>query len=192
MMAELPHFHSHGTDSSTSFSGAAKFVEDSSHLENAPTEKKSDDFLVDFTPHDPGDPRNWPTWRKWLILLSLTVANFATLWNASGYSTIVNDFPMHFGTSREVAALPIALYVFGLAFGPMTLAPLSEYYGRTPIYLVSLFVSMLFMMATALVPTASGFIILRFFSGFFCSAAISQYPTRPCKWVIRPQSLKYN
>jgi DHA1 family multidrug resistance protein-like MFS transporter len=38
-------------------------------------------------------------------------------------------FEAEFGTSAEVAVLLLTLYIVGLAFGPMALAPLSEYYG---------------------------------------------------------------
>lgn len=89
-----PNHHLHGVDSPPSLPDAAKLFEGTSHLDNAPTEKKSHDNLVDFTPNDPGDPRNWPAWRKWLISLSLTVVNFATLWNTSGYTTVQIEFPM--------------------------------------------------------------------------------------------------
>jgi MFS family permease len=99
-------------------------------------------------------------------MLDWEIANSLMFWwNASGYTTVQDEFPTYLGTSMEVAVLPLTLYVFGLTFGPMTLAPLSEYYGRTPIYLISLVASMLFVLATALVPDASGFIILRFIAG---------------------------
>ncbi|KUJ16879.1 MFS multidrug transporter-like protein [Mollisia scopiformis] len=135
--------------------------------------KKRDSNLVEFAPNDPSDPRNWPAWRKWSIILSITFANFTVIWNASGYTTALTMFEEKWGTSAEVAVLPLTLYVLGLAIGPMLLAPLSEYFGRTPVYLSMFLISALFLLGTAVVPTITGFMILRFITGFFCSASIA-------------------
>jgi hypothetical protein len=56
---------------------SAKSVENASDLDKPSTENP-DTILVEYTPNDPEDPRNWPPSRKWLILISLTFANFAT------------------------------------------------------------------------------------------------------------------
>lgn len=40
-----------------------------------------------------------------------------------------------FGNSRIVATLGLTLFVFGLGLSPMILGPLSEFYGRRPIYI---------------------------------------------------------
>lgn len=42
--------------------------------------------------------------------------------------------------SSEVATLLIALFVAGYCVGPLLWGPLSEQYGRRPIFLVSFFV----------------------------------------------------
>lgn len=146
---------------------------DASHDSNIA--RKDDANLIEFAPNDPGDPRNWPAWRKWSIVLALTIANFSVIWNASGYTTAQKMFEEKWGTSAEIAVLPLSLYVIGLAFGPMMLAPLSEYYGRTPVYLSTFFITTLFLMATALVPTLAGFMIIRVITGFFCSASIGTF-----------------
>jgi MFS family permease len=85
------------------------------------------------------------------------------------------EFASDFETSSEIAVLPLTLYVIGLAFGSMIFAPLSEYYGRTPVYLVSFLGTALWLMATALVESVAGFMILRFITGLFCSASIGKW-----------------
>ena len=42
-----------------------------------------------------------------------------------------------FGVSKEVTILGISLFVAGLGCGPLLLGPLSEFYGRNPVYLIS-------------------------------------------------------
>lgn len=140
---------------------------------NPPT--KNDPNLIEFSPNDPEDPRNWSPLRKWSKIIAITIANLTVIWNASGYTTAQMMFEEQWGVSAEVSVLPLTLYVLGLAVGPMLLAPLSEYFGRTPVYLLTFLISTLFLLGTAVVPTISGFMILRFITGFFCSASIGAY-----------------
>lgn len=58
----------------------------------------------------------------------------------------------------------------------MSLAPLSEYFGRSPIYIVSYGIYLLFLLGTALVQNLGGFLVLRFLSGAFASVTIGIYP----------------
>ncbi|TGO38781.1 hypothetical protein BHYA_0067g00110 [Botrytis hyacinthi] len=148
-------------------------VEDKIRNEDRRENTELDADLVEFVPNDPENPLNWTSLRKWSIVLSLTIANFSCLWIASGYSPAIPDFEERFGTSAEIATLPLVCYVLGLGFGPMLLAPLSEYYGRTPVYLANFFITTLLLIGTALVDDVPGFIILRFITGFFASASIT-------------------
>ena len=79
--------------------------------------------LVSFSPGDPTNPRNWPTWRKWSIVITISLIDLTVSFTASGFSPPAKDF----GVSGEVATLGLSLCVLGFALGPMTLAPLSEY-----------------------------------------------------------------
>ncbi|KAE8448794.1 hypothetical protein EG329_008796 [Mollisiaceae sp. DMI_Dod_QoI] len=80
-----------------------------------------------------------------------------------------------FGVSAEVGTLGLSLYVLGLALGPMTLAPLSEYLGRSPIYIVSYGIYLLFLVGTALVKNLGGFLVLRILSGMFAAVTIANF-----------------
>lgn len=65
--------------------------------------------------------------------------------------------------------------MLGSAFGPMTLAPLSEYFGRSPIYIVSYGVYLFFVLGTALVENVGGFLVLRFLSGWFAAVTTANF-----------------
>ena len=82
--------------------------------------------LVTFPLGDPEDPRNWPLWRKWSIVLAIMVIDLSVSWIASGFSPASMKFSKDLGVSEEVATLGLSLTVLGFALGPMTLAPLSE------------------------------------------------------------------
>lgn len=57
----------------------------------------------------------------------------------------------------------------------MTLAPLSEYFGRRPVYIVSYGIFLLLLLATTYVNSLAPFLILRLFSGYFSSTTISNF-----------------
>lgn len=82
--------------------------------------------LVHFTPGDPEDPRNWPRWRKWLMIGPIILIDLSVSWGASGFSPASKQFADEFRLPPGMGTLGLSSYILGLAFGPMTLAPLSE------------------------------------------------------------------
>jgi MFS family permease len=131
--------------------------------------------VVTFGQNDPDDPRNWPHLRKWLMVAVIIPIDLSVSWGASGFSPAAGDFAKDVGVSPHVATLGLSLYVLGLAFGPMTLAPLSEYFGRRPVYIVSYGIFLLLLLATTYVETLAPFLVLRLFSGYFASTTISNF-----------------
>lgn len=77
--------------------------------------------------------------------------------------------------SAHVATLGLSMYILGLAFGPMSLAPLSEYYGRRPVYIFAYGTFLLLLLATTYVRSLAPFLLLRMFSGYFSSTTISNF-----------------
>lgn len=130
---------------------------------------------ITFLPNDPKDPRNFPIWRKWSIVASITLVDLTVSFGASGHSPATTKLVEDFGVSSELGTLGLSLYVLGLALGPMSLGPLSEYYGRTPLYILPYGVFLLFLIGTALVQNIAGFLVLRFFSGLFASVTIANF-----------------
>jgi MFS family permease len=149
-----------------------------SHAEDAPLLSNSSSSIanvVAFSPNDPEDPRQWSRLRKWLMVAAIIPIDLSVSWAASGFSPVAGDFADEVGVPAHVATLGLSLYVLGLAFGPMTLAPLSEYYGRRPIYIVSYGLFLLLLLATSYVESLAPFLVLRFFSGYFSSTTISNF-----------------
>jgi multidrug resistance protein len=71
-----------------------------------------------------------------------------------------------FGNSRIVSTLGLSTFVLGLAFGPMLFSPLSEFYGRRPIYLVSWAMFLIWIIPSAVAPNIATVIVSRFLDGF--------------------------
>lgn len=82
--------------------------------------------IVHFFPGDLEDPRNWPRWKKWLMIGPILLIDLSVSWGASGFSPASRKFAHEFGLPAGLGTLGLSSYVLGLAFGPMTLAPLSE------------------------------------------------------------------
>lgn len=63
--------------------------------------------------------------------------------------------------------------MLAIALFPMALAPLSELYGRRPIYLISVTTYTLLFIPQCLTRNFAGFAVARFWSGAACSVANS-------------------
>lgn len=77
-----------------------------------------------------------------------------------------------FGTSNIVATLGLSTFVLGIAFGPVW-SPLSEFYGRRPVYLGSFLLFLIWLVPSAVAQNIETMIIARFFQGFSGSAFLS-------------------
>lgn len=78
-----------------------------------------------------------------------------------------------FGVSAEVATLGLSMYILGFAIGPLLLAPLSEHYGRNPVYIGSWFILFIFQLPLALAPNIATVIVCRLIQGFGGSAPLT-------------------
>jgi MFS family permease len=147
----------------------------SASREDEPLLPRTPANVITFEPNDPEDPRNWSRARKWLMVAAIVPIDLSVSWGASGFSPVAGDFAKDMDVSPSVAILGLSMYVLGLAFGPMTLAPLSEYFGRRPVYIVSYGVFLLLLLGTTYVESLGPFLVLRLFSGFFASTTISNF-----------------
>lgn len=70
------------------------------------------------------------------------------------------------GTSRLLSTVGLSVYVLGIALGPLLTSPLSEWFGRKPIYLASWFMFTIWNIPPAVAKKIPIIIISRFFAGF--------------------------
>jgi len=77
-----------------------------------------------------------------------------------------------FGNSTLVATLGLSTFVLGIALGPAW-SPLSEFYGRRPIYIGSFVVFIVFLVPSAVARNIETMIIARFLQGLAGSAFLS-------------------
>lgn len=74
-----------------------------------------------------------------------------------------------------VATLGVTTYLFGLAVGSLVLAPVSEVFGRRPVYVGSMFVFCLLVLPCAKATSMWEILVVRFF-GF---VVFSLFPSPP-------------
>ncbi|KAI1349158.1 cycloheximide resistance protein [Xylaria sp. FL0043] len=123
---------------------------------------------------DPENPYNWTTWRKFLncgcISFQTFISPLASSIFAPGVPLVLEEFH---STSPEIATFVVSVYLLGFAAGPVLLAPLSEIYGRLPVYHVCNVGFVAFSVACALAPSLPALIGFRFLAGLFGVAPVT-------------------
>ena len=123
--------------------------------------------------HDPMNPRCMSHGRKWIIVLIVSAGSTCVTCASSMYTLTYAQITSEFRVSRVVATLGLSLFVVGLGIGPMVLGPLSEFYGRRPIYVVSFTFFLVWLIPCAVAKNIGTELIARFIDGLAGSAFLS-------------------
>ncbi|ORX38301.1 hypothetical protein BD324DRAFT_655675 [Kockovaella imperatae] len=147
--------------------------EEEQEREEMRKQKGPDPWAVKFAPGEASNPKNWSVGYRWYLtgIAGLTVLN--STFASSAPSGIVEDMEKTFGFGREIATLTIALFVAGYCVGPLVWGPLSESYGRRPIFLLSFLVYTGFQVGCALSPNTASILVFRFLGGCFAAAPLT-------------------
>ncbi|KAI9640355.1 hypothetical protein NHQ30_011100 [Ciborinia camelliae] len=125
-------------------------------------------------PDDPENPMNWKGWMKFfncfLVSAICFVTPLASSMFAPGVPALMEEFH---STNSELAGFVVSVYVLGFAFGPLFLAPLSEIYGRLPIYHICNSLFICFSVACALATNLNMLVGFRFLAGVWGSAVLT-------------------
>lgn len=100
--------------------------------------------------------------------MTATIA-FCSSIHTAAISSIAEDL----NCSRTVATLGVSTFLLGFASGPLIFAPLSEVYGRNPVYRTTLALFVLFNLGCALSPNIAALLVFRFLCGFFGSPTVT-------------------
>ena len=83
---------------------------------------------------------------------------------------------LDFNASEEKVTLGVTTYLIGLAVGSVILAPISEIYGRRPVYMASMLLFMLLIIPCGLATSLAEVLVVRFFGAVAGSAMIANAP----------------
>ena len=96
-------------------------------------------FRVDFDAADKRDPKNWSVAYRILVIGMFAYTTLATGIYSTAYSSGIPQMVSELGVvNASLPLLGISLYLVGLALGALIMAPLSETFGRRPMYAVGL------------------------------------------------------
>ncbi|GME39463.1 Major facilitator superfamily protein [Neofusicoccum parvum] len=128
-----------------------------------------DDSLVWWDgPDDPTNPQNWSPRKKWLNIGLCSAITFVTPLASSMFAPGVPEVLETFNSSsRLLSSFVVSVFVLGFAIGPLIIAPLSEIYGRIPLYHVGNVGFFVFTIACAVADSMGMLIAFRLLSGCF-------------------------
>jgi multidrug resistance protein len=133
-------------------------------------------FEIDFDENDPGDPQHFSLWYKALILFVMSFGTTTTVLYSTSYTAAIPGMRDTFGVGDTVSVLGVTTYLFGMATGSVILAPLSEMFGRRPIYMIAMGLFVVFVIPCAVAKNFETILITRFFAAFCAAAMISNAP----------------
>lgn len=111
------------------------------------------------------NPRNWATWYKGLIIAVVSWGTWVAVVYSTSYTTGLSEMMHDFNINSEpVVTLGVTTYLVGLAIGSVILAPVSEMYGRRPVYIGSMFVFMILFIHCGIGSSLAEVLVVRFFA----------------------------
>ncbi|KAI0418628.1 major facilitator superfamily domain-containing protein [Xylaria grammica] len=138
------------------------------------TDDHEDPFEVSFDgDDDPMCPRSMPLARKWFLVCLVGLGSLCVTCTSSIYTATYSQMNPEFDQSDIVATLGLSTFVLGIASGPLFLGPLSEFYGRRPIYLGSWSMFVIWLIPCAVARNTATMVTVRFLDGFAGSAFLS-------------------
>ncbi|KAI8987432.1 major facilitator superfamily domain-containing protein [Mycotypha africana] len=128
---------------------------------------------VNWDVNDPECPYNWSLRYRWFHTIMVACLVVSAAFGSSVVTGRINGVVESFGCSEEVAILQVSLMVFGFMFGPLLWSPLSELFGRKPIYVIALGIYVIFNIPCAVAKNIETVLVCRFFAGFFASCSLT-------------------
>ncbi|KAH7408112.1 major facilitator superfamily domain-containing protein [Phaeosphaeria sp. MPI-PUGE-AT-0046c] len=119
------------------------------------------------------NPRSWPKWRKMANVGVIALMSILSPLVSSMFTPGIDEIAKDLKCSTTAVIGTTTGFVVMLGVGPLLLAPLSETFGRRPIYLVCFTIFTLLQIPTALAPNIAFLISVRSLAGFFGSVGIA-------------------
>lgn len=145
-------------------------------ISQLPSIQNPPDYEVYWTPDDAENPRLWPLWYKGLSIVTISLGATVVSLYSTVYTSGIPGLQEEFHISKIVGLLGVFTYLLGMAMGTFVSAPLSEVFGRRPVYLVSMGIFLLLVLPSALAPNIEAILISRFFGGLFASTVMGNSP----------------
>jgi len=119
-------------------------------------------------------PINWTVKKKWTNCSIISALTFLTPLASSMAAPAVPLIMANFkSTNSTLASFIVSIYILGYAIGPLFIAPLSEMYGRMPVYHICNVMFVVWNVACALAPSLGSLLAFRLLAGIAGSCPIT-------------------
>ncbi|KAI9682220.1 MAG: hypothetical protein M1817_000274 [Caeruleum heppii] len=125
-------------------------------------------FVVGYEGEKDGlNPRNWNKGLRVKATILIACIGFVVGFASSVDSAVLQKAAEEFAVSDIVESLATGIFLIGFGFGALMAGPVSETIGRNPVYITTLAIYMVWIMASALAPNIAAQLAFRFLAGFF-------------------------
>ncbi|PWY97676.1 MFS general substrate transporter [Testicularia cyperi] len=135
---------------------------------------------------DPKHPFNLPTWRKLLMLATVSLTAFAANEMAAAHLTAFHQVSLTFDRTITAVANTIGISILGLGTGPLLWNAIAESLGRRPAYLVAWTLYLPCVVWLSVATSYNSFAAARFFAGF-CSSVSQTVPASIISETFLPE-----
>ena len=146
------------------------------HITTVTTNMTTDPrFDVDF---DEGEsPQDWSMAKKSMVIFFMSFSTLVVVMYSTSYTAGIPGMMITFDVKNKTnLVLGLTTYLAGLALGSVILAPLSEMYGRRPVYLIAVAMFTVLIIPCGLAQNLATVLAVRFFGAFAGAAMISNAP----------------
>ncbi|OBZ78241.1 hypothetical protein A0H81_02454 [Grifola frondosa] len=175
------------TSSQSKLQGGSSLAPEEVSTTVATDSPSPDSFLVAFDPDGHDNPKNWSRRKRWYMTWFAGILGFNATFASSAPSGVAEGLIIQFGLSPELATLTISLFVVGYCVGPLFWGPLSEQYGRRPIFLVSFPIYTCFQVGCALSRNKASIIVFRLLGGLFAAAPLTNMLSSLTSGMRKPE-----
>lgn len=119
------------------------------------------------------NPHNWSYVTRIGATLMIAAIGFVVGFASSIDASVVKKASMDFNVSEVAELCATGLYLIGFGVGGLISGPISETIGRNPVYIISMVIYMIWIMASGLAPNLGAQLVFRFLAGFFGSTPLT-------------------
>ncbi|KAG0263020.1 hypothetical protein BG011_009417 [Mortierella polycephala] len=119
------------------------------------------------------DPKNWPTRKKNIVIFTIAYCAFVAPLGSNIYMPAVLQVKDDLNTTSGLISATLSVYVLFMGIMPVFWASLCDYFGRRPIYLMSMFIFILGSIFAALSHNVWVFFFMRAIQAFGSSSVLA-------------------
>ncbi|KAF8848303.1 MFS general substrate transporter, partial [Acephala macrosclerotiorum] len=122
---------------------------------------------------DLGGPRDFSEFSKWTIMVIISLSSASVACDSAVNTASYHQIRTEFHCLELMATAGLSSFILGIGISPLFLSPLSEFYGRRPIYLVSLVFSVIWLIVCAVAENMQTIIVARLSGGLSGASFLS-------------------